>query len=136
MATPPNRKNDVNKSPVGLYVARILIRFEFYDEDKNNVNRHCQAHENEILVKADTQKEAYKKALQFVKLAKSEGYTTDGKNKRKGKWLFEGLTSLVAIYNELDDGAEIAWNKYQNKTVRKVKSWVKQNEDLEVFQKD
>lgn len=129
-------KFDVRISPVNLYVARILIRFEFYDEDKDNLNRRCQAYENEILIKADSVEMAYKKALIFGKLEESEGYTSNGKTERRGKWIFEGLTSLVAIYNELDDGEEIGWSKYENRAVKKVKSWVKEKKDLEVFQKN
>lgn len=129
-----DEKFNVNISPVNWYVARILLRFEFYDEDKSNLNKRCLAWENQILIKADSPNEAYKKAIRQGKLEGSEMWTVD--KKRKGKFYFEGLTGLVAIYEELEDGSEITWTKYENRTVKKVKSWVLPKDKLEVFKND
>lgn len=57
-------------------------------------------------------------------------------NGRKGSWQFEGLTSLLPIYEELEDGAEITWDKYENRAVKKVKSWALPKDKLEVFDGD
>ena len=129
-----DEKFDVNTSPVNWYVARILLRFEFYDEDKSNLNRRCLAWENQILIKADSPSEAYKKAIRQGKLESSEMWTAD--EKRKDKFHFEGLTGLVAIYEELEDGSEITWTEYENRTVKKVKNWVLPKDKLEVFKNE
>jgi hypothetical protein len=133
----PPTEGKFNKfiSPVGWYVASILVRFEWYDEDKENLNRRCLAWENTILIKADSPEEAYAKALEEGKAHEEHGEAWDADNEeRKGRWRFEGLTSLLAIYNELEDGAEIIWREFENRSVKKVRSWVKSKEELEVFE--
>lgn len=130
MITKKSKKWDKNKSPVGWYVASVLLRFEFYDEDKTKLNRRCRAWVNEILIKAKTPEQAYKRALFWGKLGEGEDLTDEG---RKGKWIFECLISLLPIYEKFEDGAEIAWEDYQNITVKRVKNWVRNKGKLEVF---
>jgi len=52
---------------------------------------------------------------------------------RKGAWRFEGLTSLLPIYEELGDGAEVMWRKYANRTVKTIQALAKSRKDLETF---
>ena len=126
-----------NISPVGWYVASVLVRFEWYDEDKDNLNRRCLAWENQIIIKAANPEEAYAKAMEHGKSHEEHGEAWEVDNEgRKGRWRFEGLTSLLAIYDELEDGAEIVWKEYENRSVKKVKSWAKPKEELEVFDSD
>lgn len=47
--------------------------------------------------------------------------------------MLDGLTSLLPIYDELEDGTEILWEEHTNRTIKKVKSWVKEKHELEVF---
>ena len=130
-------KWDKNKSPIGWYVASLLHRFEWCDEDKSNLNRRCLAWENQILIKADNPEEAYAKAIEHGKSHEESGQMWESDNEeRKGRWRFEGLRSLLPIYDELEDGAEIVWKEYENRSVKKVKSWVKSKEQLEVFNSD
>jgi hypothetical protein len=126
---------DNSISPVGWYVASILIRFEWYNEDTNNLNRRCLAWENQIIVKADNPEHAYTKAMEYGKQEESEAWDANNKE-RKGRWKFEGLTSLLAIYEELEDGAEIMWTEYKNRSIKKIKSRVKSKRELEVFASD
>jgi hypothetical protein len=133
--TRKNKKEFV--SPVDWYIASILMRFEWYDEDKNNLNRRCKAWENSILIKANSPSEAYGKAIEHGKLDEEAGEMWERDNEdRKGRWRFEGLTSLLAIYDEPEDGAEIIWNEYKNRSVKKIKSWVLPKEQLEVFDRE
>lgn len=121
-------------SPVGWYVASVLMRLEWNDEDKSNLNRRCLAWQNQILIRANNPEEAYAKAVEQGKLHE-EGECWKVDNEAiKGKWHFEGLTSLLAVYDELEDGAEITWREYENRSVKKVKSWAKPKEELEVFE--
>lgn len=120
-------------SPVNWYIAGIMIRFEGNDENQNNVNRRCLVWENQHLIKAKNPDEAYKKALKIGKDSESEYVNTDGESVR---WIFEGLTTLIPVYEELEDGAEIMWIKHENKAVKTIRSRVKSKENLEVFQKD
>lgn len=121
-------------SPVGWYVAVVLMRFEWDDEDKTNPNRRCLAWENQILITAGSPEEAYDKALEHGRLHE-EGKAWDSRNKaREGHWRFEGLTSLLAVYDEPSDGSEITWTQHESRSVRKVESWAKSKDELEVFQ--
>jgi hypothetical protein len=128
---------DKNTSPVGWYVASLLHRFEWYDEDKDNLNRRCLVWQNQILIKAIDREEAYNKAVEEGRAHEESGEMWEtGNETRRGRWRFEGLTSLLPIYDELEDGAEITWKEYKNRSVKKIKSWVKLKEELEVFSED
>lgn len=125
---------DKNRSPVGWYVASLLHRLEWYDENTDDPNRRCLAWENQILIKADSPDEAYAKAVEHGRADEESGEVWETDNEeRKGKWQFEGLTSLLPIYEELEDGAEIIWKEYERRSVKKIKSWVKPKDELEVF---
>jgi len=129
-----NKKEFV--SPVGWYLASILMRLEWDDEDKHNLNRRCKAWENTILIKANSPSEAYSKAMKLGKLDE-EGEVWEVNNENhKAKWHFEGLTSLLAVYDEPEDGAEIIWNEHENRSVKTIKSWVLPKEQLEVFDRE
>jgi hypothetical protein len=122
-----------NISPVGWYVASYLQRFEFEDEDTSDLERRCRAWENTILVQASTPEEAYKKTVAQAKLGQETGWT---RGTSKGRLIFEGLTSLLPIYDELEDGAEILWKDFPNSKVKTIKSRVKAKADLGAFSKD
>jgi hypothetical protein len=129
---PKNRIPIRNKSPFGWWVASYLERLEYEDEDENNPGRRCIAWENTIILKAKDREAAYRKAEKIGRLGNDlEAYQTiDG---RKAIWKYEGLTSLLPIYEELEDGAEIIWRAHANRTVKKIQSWVKSKDKLETF---
>ena len=121
-----------NKSPYGWWIASYLERFEYEGEDKSNLNRRCFAWENTILIRAPNREQAYRKAIKFGSIAngsRARNQTTG----RKGRWCFEGLTSLLPIYDKLEDGEEVLWKEHRNRTVKTIKSWVKRKKDLETF---
>lgn len=121
-----------NRSPFGWWIASYLQRFEYYDEDKKNLARRCLAWENTILIRARTREQAYRKAVAMGQSSNgSEAW--DSNTKRRGAWRFEGLTELLPVYDRIEDGAEISWIKHENRSVRKVKSFVKRKRDLAVF---
>jgi hypothetical protein len=122
-----------NKSPFGWWIASFIERFQYEDEAEDNLNRRCIAWENTIIIKARNREEAYRKAERLGRLGEDdEGHrTTDG---RKGTWRYEGLTSLLPIYEELEDGAEILWKEHENRSVKKIKSLVRAKQELEVFE--
>src|SRR5262245_30480845 len=100
-----------NRSPYGWWIVSYIMRFEYYDEYRKNHQRRCLAWENTIILKAKDRNEAYRKAVRFGKLSDGEeGWQAD--SGRKGAWRFEGLTSLLPIYEELEDCAEVMWRKY------------------------
>ena len=125
---------DRNKSPYGWWVATIIERFQFDDEDLDNIRRRCRAFTNVVILKADDREQAYRKTIEYGKSGiENKSDWSNGKG-RKGRWIFEGLSSLIPIYDELDpDGTEILFDDDNGITVGRVKSWVRKKEDLEVF---
>lgn len=121
-----------NRSHSGWWWASYLVRFEYYDEKRKNLSRRCLAWENTILIKASTREQAFRKAVRQGKLMEGMEAWDEGSG-RKGAWLFEGLTSLLPIYQPLADGMELFWVEHAGRTVRKIRALVKNKKNLEVF---
>ncbi len=119
---------DKHKSPVGWYVATELLRFVPDGIDPENATKRFLVWENLVLVQADDAETAYQKAMERRELHdwKSES----------GQWHFEGLTSLLAVYEDFEDGSEIMWIEHKQKSVGGVKKMIKTKDQLEVFVKD
>ena len=96
------------------------------------MNRRCTAWENTILIKAQNREQAFRKAEKIGRLSESNGAYTNADGLTL-KLIYEGLTSLLPIYEALEDGAEIIWNEHKNRTVKKIKSLVKSKGELESF---
>ena len=121
-----------NHTPYGWWIASYIERAAWDDEPNPSLNSRCLAWENTIILQAPDREAAYEKAISLASNNSSQ-FEYGTKKSRKGHWVFEGLTSLLAIHEELTDGAEILWVEHQNRTVRKVRSLVKRKEELEVF---
>jgi len=121
-----------NRNHAGWWIASFIERFEYYDENKANLNRRCLAYENTILIRAPNREVAYRKAVAQGRLSNgSEGWSSS--SGRKGAWRFDGLTGLLPVYEELEDGAEILWQKHADVTVRRIRSRIKRKQELSVF---
>ena len=120
-----------NRNHTGWWIASFIQRFEYHDENKANLNRRCLAWENTILIRATSREVAYRKAIAQGRVASgSEGWNSSG---RKGTWRFEGLTGLLPVYEELEDGAEILWQEHSGVSVRKIRGRIKRKHELAVF---
>jgi hypothetical protein len=118
------KKYDKNLAPHGWYVGSYLLRF-IEREAKGNFNpgKKFLVWENTVIVKAKNMNQAYDK---IVALGKKE--TTPYKGGPEGvdvQWLFEGITQVLPIYEELKDGAEIMWLEYRGRTLKKIRSWAR-----------
>jgi hypothetical protein len=122
---------DRNISPVGWYLATYQLRFiELAQAGNDNPERRFLTWENTILVNATNMDEAYDKAVEFGREA-----STPYKGGPEGidvQWVFEGIVSLLPIYEELGDGSEVAWAECTRtlKTIRRLgisKEEAKQN---------
>jgi hypothetical protein len=124
-----------NKSPTGWWVATIVERFEFEGEDRSNPRRRCRAWSNVVVLKARDRHHAYRKAMRYAELGKGvENDWVDVSSGRKGKLVFEGLASLLPVYDEFDeDGSEVLFEDHEKISVGRVQSWVREKSDLEVF---
>ena len=85
------------ESPHGWWIAALIERFEYYDEDQNDPERECLANRNLTLIKANEREEAYSKALEAG--TASNGIECVNKDGEKGIWIFEGIETLLPIYD-------------------------------------
>lgn len=119
-------EKNVIGEPVCWYLSREIIYFEFADQADQD---EYQVWENLILINAQSPEAAYQKALKHGFDGEGE-VTIDG---RKGRSKFKGLKTLVAVYENIEDGAEIEWQEYMIEK-DELESLVKPKENLAAFQ--
>lgn len=120
-----------HRSPTGWWIASYIERAVWDDARRLPASARCTAWENTIIFKAKDRDSAYNKA---VRLGSSNKSTfSDDAGKRNGRWVFEGLTSLLPIYDELGDGAEVLWRDCSGRTLKRIRALVKKKNALEAF---
>ncbi len=116
---------DKNVSPVGWYVASYILRFVELDrEDKDDLDGRFLTWENTIIVKASDLNEAHEKTAKIAK-ARTEPYK-GGSEGVDVQWVFEGVTEVIPVYEELEDGAEIMWAEHRPRKLRNIRKRVRQ----------
>src|SRR5436190_138355 len=109
-----------NLSPVGWYVGSYLLRFiELEAEGNDDPSCEFLVWENTVLVAAASLDEAYEKVM-AVGTRATEPYQ-GGPDAVPVQWVFEGVSQLLPIYEELADGAEIMWEEHESMTLEKVR---------------
>ena len=102
---------DKNISPVGWYVCSYLLRFvELEDGFNDDLEHKFTAWENTVLIRASSIEEAFDKTVSVAQSA-SEPYS-GGEKGVPVQWVFEGITMVLPVYEELEDGAEIIWTQF------------------------
>lgn len=117
-----------NHSPYGWWIASYIQRAAF---DNESVVENCLAWENTIILQAPDREAAYDKAILLASV--SDGLDLNDSKDNNGKWVFEGLTMLLPIFDKLEDGAELLWVEHENKTAKMIQAMIKQKHELEVF---
>jgi hypothetical protein len=98
-----SKKNDIGS----WYLADVVQRSEAVGAKKSNPNRRCLTWVNTLLIRAPSLSAAYDKAMMIAKRQYSSRYKAV--SGRTVQWTALGISSLVPIYESLDDGSEIAW---------------------------
>lgn len=120
---------DKNISPVGWYVGTYLIRFiEMDAKDNDDPEARFLSWENTIIVKADSLSEAYGKVVKIAK-ATSKPYR-GGEVGIPVRWVFEGVTELLPVYEPLEDGSEIMWAEHKPRKLKSLKKLVRGRKDF------
>ncbi|MDB5803986.1 MAG: hypothetical protein JWN73_1308 [Betaproteobacteria bacterium] len=120
---------DKNISPVGWYVVSYLLRFvELADKDNENPEKRFLAWENTVLVKARNLDEAYTKGAKIAR-AETKQYR-GGPSGVPVRWIFEGVTTILPIYEKLADGAEIMWGEHAPRKLKTLRRMVKKKGDF------
>jgi hypothetical protein len=121
--------HDKNISPVGWYVASYLIRFtEINDPNNENQEERFISWENTVIVKAIDLDEAYEKAVKIAHET-TEPYL-GGPDAVPVQWVFEGITELLPIYEELEDGAEIMWAEHKPRKLKNLQKLVRSRNEI------
>jgi Domain of unknown function (DUF4288) len=109
---------------VEWYLAELVMKITVADDPRTVV------HQDLVLVRASTPHRAYKKALKFGKRSEISYDNPDGKAVRIS---FEGLSDLVEIYEDLEDGAEINYRYEVGLSEKQIKSLVRPRNRLRAF---
>ena len=109
--------SDKNISPVGWYVGSYLLRFIELDSEGNDDedNRFLSWH-NTILVRAKDLDDAYDK-IEIEAIEHTDPYK-GGDEGVPVQWVYEGITEILPIYDELEHGTEIMFSE----STRKLKN--------------
>lgn len=112
-----------NVSPVGWYVGSYLLRFIELEEHGNyDEENRFLSWENTILVQATDLDDAYDQ-IEKIAVEHTEPY----KGGDKGvpvQWIFEGITEILPIYDEIEHGSEIMFSE-STKKLKNLKKLIK-----------
>ena len=109
-----------NISPCGWYVGSYLLRFIELAEDGNeDPERRFATWENTVLVKANGLDEAYDKVVKVA--MENTGPYKGGPDGIDVEWVFEGVTDLLPVYEELEDGVEIMWANHAPRKLKNIR---------------
>src|ERR1051325_3478757 len=95
---------DAHKSPTGWWVATVIERFVPYGQVVSSKTM-CEVWENQILVRASNRDVAYSKIVTHGQNAAGPSPVKIGN--QDGKWVFEGIASLLPVYDKFEDFGEI-----------------------------
>ena len=120
---------DVNRSPVGWYVGSYLLRFvEIGAVTNASPHRKFLSWENTVLVRAKSLKHAHAKVARIGR-SKTKPYR-GGRTGIPVRWIYEGVSDLLPVYEKLRDGAEIMWTERPPRTVKSLRQLVKSKRAL------
>lgn len=117
-------KDSKNTSPIGWYVASYLLRFT--ERNKPNLNdpeARFLTWENTILIKARSLNQAYDKAARLAK-QNTKPYK-GGPSGVPVQWIFEGITEILPVYEEIEDGTEIMWAEHNPRKLKTIRASVR-----------
>jgi hypothetical protein len=109
---------------VEWFLAELVMKITVAGDLRNVV------HQNIILVRASSPEDAYEKALGFGRGQETSYHNPSGK---AVQFSFEGLSSLVQVYEELEDGAEISFRSKIGLSEKQIRSLVLPRTSLQAF---
>jgi hypothetical protein len=86
----------------------------------------CLVWHNTRIIKAKNRDDAYRKAMRLAKQG-------DGSRTIAGFWRSVGISMLLPVYEDIEDGSEILWEETALMTVAKINKLAKTKRQLSVF---
>ncbi len=114
-----------NRSHSGWWIFREVEQWVSKRQTLSPSSR-CPVWENTRLIRAKNREEAYRKALRLGRA----GHPSKTKD---GEWRFAGISMLLPVYEDVEDGAEILWVDRGLLAVNKIKKLTKTKRQLSVF---
>jgi hypothetical protein len=115
-----------NRNHTGWWIFEEVEQFVSKRQKKLSLTSRCLARLNLRLLRARSREEAYRKAMKFGSAGRPS--KTYG-----GEWRVVGISMLLPIYDEMEDGSEILWYKDKVMNVARIKTLVKSKRQLPVF---
>src|SRR3954471_6019897 len=123
---PPRSKVPVrNQSFSGWWIFREVKYWVSSRQKKLLRNSRCLVWENTRLIRARNREEAYRKALAVARAERSRN--------NAGQWRFAGISMLLPVYEDIEDGAEILWNERGLMRIGAIRKLTKTKRQLPVF---
>ena len=115
-----------NRDHSGWWIFKEVEQWVSKRQKKLLANSRCLVWENTRLIRAKSREEAYRKALKVGGAGLPSGT-------KAGEWRFAGISMLLPVYEEIEDGAEILWTDRGSMSVKAIKNLVKSRKQLPVF---
>lgn len=123
------RAPDTHVSTVGWYVGSHVLRFVELDRpDNDDPEARFLTWENTVLIQATNIEQAYDKVVRIGH--QHAGPYKGGTAGVDVQWIFEGVSELVPVYEELQDGAEIMWAERKPTKLKHIRSLSKTKAEL------
>jgi len=108
------------------YIAELIEEFRVEKQTTSLV------HVNWVLIRAVDDEGAYKKALELGRKLNNQYHNTEGELVRV---TFRGLRNLNKIHEDLEDGAEITYELYEDINSKAVEKMIVDKQQLAIFRK-
>jgi hypothetical protein len=115
-----------NRDHTGWWIFEEVEQWVSKRQEKLSPRSRCLVYVNLRLLRAKSREEAYRKAMKLGRVGRPS--KTHG-----GEWRFAGISMLLPVYEELEDGAEILWKDSKVMTVARMERLVKSRHQLSVF---
>lgn len=120
---------DVIKNNNDLFLVSLIMKFEDENTRFDDTQRKCMVWENLYLIRANNSEEAYDKT---IIIGESECYNSIKYSDRDGSygsWKIVGISELIPVYEDIEDGAELMWTDHDKITYKKALKMVKTKEE-------
>jgi len=115
-----------NKNHTGWWVFSEVQQWVSNRQKTLTPTSRCLVWENTRLIRAKSRDEAYRKATKL-------GRAGLPSKTRDDAWRFAGISMLLPVYEEIEDGVEILWSHLGRLPVKSIKWLVKSKNQLPLF---